>query len=413
MPARIFRVSIIPESAPDVRRVLEVDGRTSLHDLHAELGRAFAIPPSKAGYAFFTSGRPWDANAMYVDPRAEGRRADKALLFRLGLEAGQELAYVLGFEVERHFTVRVVSIADVAQPLAAPVLVESVGELGAEAQSVEPAAPDEDEAPPELSELMPLAEKLLNRLEELEPHEEQLATARAHSDRWDDLPEALADFKAMAAKPQTAHLQPLGPVFRGAGEAALALVRALSGDLGLFARLDEWLLEDGIGPRLLDLPLSLSLTEETELALELARAMHFIDPDLCGGDVAVILARAGRREEALAQVEQNLSVAKDEALAEAKAGDTYRALGDMPAAEAYYRRSLAVSQAPSDRLHAVMRLVACLLDQGRDAEANELMLAQGVQRRTDAKSAAIGAVVGRNEPCPCGSGKKFKKCHGV
>jgi len=21
--------------------------------------------------------------------------------------------------------------------------------------------------------------------------------------------------------------------------------------------------------------------------------------------------------------------------------------------------------------------------------------------------------VGRNEPCPCGSGKKFKQCHGV
>jgi len=21
--------------------------------------------------------------------------------------------------------------------------------------------------------------------------------------------------------------------------------------------------------------------------------------------------------------------------------------------------------------------------------------------------------VGRNEPCPCGSGKKFKHCHGV
>ena len=68
----------------------------------------------------------------------------------------------------------------------------------------------------------------------------------------------------MAAKPQTGHLQPLGPVFRGAGEAALELVRALGGDLGLFARLDEWLLEDGLGPRLLDLPLSLSLTEETD-----------------------------------------------------------------------------------------------------------------------------------------------------
>ncbi|MYA29588.1 MAG: hypothetical protein F4Z24_10065, partial [Nitrospira sp. SB0666_bin_27] len=23
------------------------------------------------------------------------------------------------------------------------------------------------------------------------------------------------------------------------------------------------------------------------------------------------------------------------------------------------------------------------------------------------------AKVGRNEPCPCGSGKKYKKCHGA
>lgn len=25
----------------------------------------------------------------------------------------------------------------------------------------------------------------------------------------------------------------------------------------------------------------------------------------------------------------------------------------------------------------------------------------------------VGAEVGRNEPCPCGSGKKYKKCHGA
>jgi preprotein translocase subunit SecA len=25
----------------------------------------------------------------------------------------------------------------------------------------------------------------------------------------------------------------------------------------------------------------------------------------------------------------------------------------------------------------------------------------------------IGEKVGRNDPCPCGSGKKYKKCHGV
>ena len=30
-----------------------------------------------------------------------------------------------------------------------------------------------------------------------------------------------------------------------------------------------------------------------------------------------------------------------------------------------------------------------------------------------AAGAASGAEVGRNDPCPCGSGKKYKKCHGA
>ena len=29
------------------------------------------------------------------------------------------------------------------------------------------------------------------------------------------------------------------------------------------------------------------------------------------------------------------------------------------------------------------------------------------------KPVAGGAKVGRNDPCPCGSGKKYKKCHGT
>ena len=33
------------------------------------------------------------------------------------------------------------------------------------------------------------------------------------------------------------------------------------------------------------------------------------------------------------------------------------------------------------------------------------------QTQSDSKS-AVFAPVGRNEPCPCGSGKKFKFCHG-
>ena len=32
---------------------------------------------------------------------------------------------------------------------------------------------------------------------------------------------------------------------------------------------------------------------------------------------------------------------------------------------------------------------------------------------TGTKTVAAGAKVGRNDPCPCGSGKKYKKCHGA
>ncbi len=409
MAARVFRFSISPEGAEQVRRVLELDGRASLRDLHHELGRAFAIPPSKAGYAFFTSGRAWDESSMYVDPRAEGRPANKALLFRLGLEPGQELAYLLGFEVERHFTVRVVSIVEAAQPLPTPVLVESVGELSAELlKEPEPAA---DVAPAEIAALVDLAESFLELHDALQPYEEELATARAHSEPWEELAELsdLEAFKKSAAAPPLETVRVALPAFQAAAKSGLELVRAFDGQNERFVKVDEWLLEDGLAPRLLDLPLSLSLIGDYDSALALCRAMSFIDPDLCGGDVAVILARAGRREEALAQVEQNLSVAKDEALAEAKAGDTHRALGDLAAAEAYYRRSLAVSRVPSDRLHALLRLVACLMDGGRDAEANELLARERPRKQEDSALPAVG----RNEPCPCGSGKKYKKCHGV
>ncbi|HET9200150.1 MAG TPA: SEC-C metal-binding domain-containing protein [Dehalococcoidia bacterium] len=38
--------------------------------------------------------------------------------------------------------------------------------------------------------------------------------------------------------------------------------------------------------------------------------------------------------------------------------------------------------------------------------------------RTDGRPAKVqtvvaGPKVGRNDPCPCGSGRKYKKCHGA
>ena len=54
-----------------------------------------------------------------------------------------------------------------------------------------------------------------------------------------------------------------------------------------------------------------------------------------------------------------------------------------------------------------MRLMAYLVKQGRFADEVMGMLAQ-----EEWASAQAYEGVGRNDPCPCGSGKKFKQCHG-
>ena len=51
-----------------------------------------------------------------------------------------------------------------------------------------------------------------------------------------------------------------------------------------------------------------------------------------------------------------------------------------------------------------MRMMADLLRRGRYAD--EVM---GILEK---ERAALFAKAGRNEPCPCGSGQKFKRCHG-
>jgi uncharacterized protein len=53
-----------------------------------------------------------------------------------------------------------------------------------------------------------------------------------------------------------------------------------------------------------------------------------------------------------------------------------------------------------------MKTMAELLRQGRAAKDIMLRLA-----REDAELEAKYARTGRNNPCPCGSGKKFKHCH--
>src|ERR1700682_4863240 len=49
----------------------------------------------------------------------------------------------------------------------------------------------------------------------------------------------------------------------------------------------------------------------------------------------------------------------------------------------------------------------------KDKEMAELQFVGGSGTATEKKQSISAKKAGRNDPCPCGSGKKYKKCHGA
>ncbi len=90
-------------------------------------------------------------------------------------------------------------------------------------------------------------------------------------------------------------------------------------------------------------------------------------------------------------------------------GFTRTQLQDWPRAEQILREGLAVDQV-RDRLDMLERLADVCEEQGRKGEATEL---RKEAKRSVATTRVTKPKIGRNEPCPCGSGKKFKKCCGA
>ena len=90
-------------------------------------------------------------------------------------------------------------------------------------------------------------------------------------------------------------------------------------------------------------------------------------------------------------------------------GITRTKLQDWQRAEQILREGLAVDQV-RDRLDILERLADVCEQQGRKSEATEL---RKEAKRSVAATRVTRQKIGRNEPCPCGSGKKFKKCCGA
>ena len=389
MANRIFRLSISPDDAPEVRRVIDFDGRDSLSDVHEMMRRTLKVGDHDHLYAFFLSGRYWDQSSEYVDPRSHGKRADQALLFRLRLQTGQRFVYVYDFGEEHRYSLSVVSVTEAEAPLLSPVLIESVGDAPLPSDGFAFDASEDDE--------------------ESEEDDEEGETDRALK-----VPLALAaavveQAKALDDLPEDASAGETRTLLRKLGEAALAYALGLEGNLRSLAAVDR---EFDLSGTLLDLLVRLSENGEADLAVRIAQALEFGAPDNMKGEIALAYARAGDRDRALSQVLTNLETAEEPFVAEYKAGDVYLELAEPDAAEAYYRRSLSLAETASDRREATLRIASLMIDSGREAEAAAFVSQHQASAPAKAAREQLPAV-GRNEPCPCGSGKKYKKCHGA
>jgi tetratricopeptide (TPR) repeat protein len=199
----------------------------------------------------------------------------------------------------------------------------------------------------------------------------------------------------------------------------------------------------------IELPFQLARAGLVEEAATLAERFAAItEADNFLPDRAIILAEAGRREDALAQVTDNLTRFADDPWVTIKSGDVYEQFGDHDQAEQLYRRGLELAGDDTyTRAGAVERLIPLLDNTGRKEEGEAIIVAEKARKaryppfwnrvldeEPGAHTRPLGDAttdlfaepddfdafpmpymrpdpkIGRNDPCPCGSGKKYKKC---
>ncbi len=87
-----------------------------------------------------------------------------------------------------------------------------------------------------------------------------------------------------------------------------------------------------------------------------------------------------------------------------------------PAPQSSGPRPMAVAASAAARASeetAPLPAFAREMERKQQRQEKQMQLQAGNTASEAPKPARAGAKVGRNDPCPCGSGKKYKKCHGV
>jgi tetratricopeptide (TPR) repeat protein len=143
----------------------------------------------------------------------------------------------------------------------------------------------------------------------------------------------------------------------------------------------------------------------------------------------IALQRDGRLQEAIAFYGQVMCECPDEPNAVYLAAQAHLQAGELHAARVAFRRAIALNMDAADYYVGLGDTSARLgyHDEARDAYASAIKfnpalmqhvaprmasLPRAVATRASHASAMSAAVVARNAPCPCGSGLRYKQCHG-
>jgi tetratricopeptide (TPR) repeat protein len=462
---RTYKLRVVPWHAADVSRLVEMTAKQTLGDLHEEIQDAFELDNDHL-FAFFMRNKLWVEEFAYGGAGSDYRDASGATLESLELRKNKRFLYLFDFGDELTFDIRVEDVGEETKGVSYPRILESVGEAP-------PQYPDEDEEDFEgeghdgehchddveldeatqklLEKVKPfvlardsLIEKRLDDLEVLEAANADLDGEDAFDDDDDDdddndedddddddddddeeiddddgedvdFDEALRE----VTEEEELHLPAEGLLEEA------ALVEAVAdrgrGNADLLHYLVAHAIEGDVIGWMVGLPRRLHLATQSARAADVCRALLDVLPtDALKFTLPVYLAAAGKKDEALAVIARNIEEFPEESGMLEGAGQAYLKLGDDVRAERCLRDALAAAGRDVPQRNGIVTALAGIFDrQGRGADLSELERREVEYRERAWRKPSPTTVVrtevmvDRNDPCPCGSGKKYKKCCGA
>jgi hypothetical protein len=400
-----FRVTL--ERFSDVSRVIECDGHHSLHDLHRAIQDGFGWDDDHL-YGFYLGQDEHDRRHEYVcdrttyqpnpfRPASPPKRAERAIIGTLGLFSEKQFLYIFDFGDNWRHEIAVIGV-DTDRNLDHPRIAERCGD-----------APSQYDWGEQIEKLVDSGDwKLM---------QEEIGPRFALIEEWREFHSTRTDSSL---------------------DGALDLARRISDsfreDFNVLIEVDDffdWEFFDWLK----EISFVHARAGRIDDAIGILSAQESImEPEELQAGMVEIFLEAGLTDDARSGITTNLERFPKSAYVRIEAAAAFKALKEFEAAETHLK-AVASDETfdEEDRGEALKALVALYEETGREVEAEEIRLKlklPAVPETTDEDDALdrIGREfeglplgepfvraepkVGRNEPCPCGSGKKFKKCCG-